>query len=264
MKLAVCIDKAVFSVRQPITLTLTHRSIYIEHKDLRPKMRCISTDNGGLCQTCIPNGSVSRSCNLATFRRFERSKLVILTSRTYSIGERPASMCCRRYHIWRSGSSLGLVYFEPSDWRQQWQRRLGKGMANHSLHKREIKGVQYFRILQNHISACNSHMPEDETLFYQSTLTALHKPNHRDLGFLQQWMRRSDMGGVYLVGQDSDTWSDPDLSDLVALQARHADDPFTTWVTDKAVHWWHRVVGRYLRASKLETPSDINDFITYL
>ncbi len=67
-------------------------------------------------------------------------------------------------------------------------------------------------------------------------------------------MKRPDMGCVYLLGLDSDTWSEPDKSDLIALQARHADDMFTAWITDSAVHWWHSVAGKYLRASKSKNP----------
>ena len=57
------------------------------------------------------------------------------------------------------------------------------------------------------------------------------------------------MGGVYLVGRDSEVWSGPDDSDLVALQARRADDPFTAWVTNRAIHCWHRFAGKYLRVN---------------
>ncbi|KAF6234304.1 hypothetical protein HO173_007498 [Letharia columbiana] len=87
----------------------------------------------------------------------------------------------------------------------------------------------------------------NEALLHQTALAGLQKPNPRDLSFLQQWMESVSMGNVRLVGQDSDVWSKPDKSDLIALQARHADDPLTAWVTNTGVHWWHQVVGKYLR-----------------
>lgn len=89
----------------------------------------------------------------------------------------------------------------------------------------------------------------DEALLHQTTLASLGPPNLHDLAFLQEWMKRPSMGNVYLLGQDSDIWSNPDIPDLIALNARRADDPFTAWVTNKAVHWWHRIVGKYLRVS---------------
>lgn len=57
------------------------------------------------------------------------------------------------------------------------------------------------------------------------------------------------MGNVYLLGRDSETWSKPDSSDLIALNARHTDDPFTGWLADTMMHAYHRVVGRFLRVS---------------
>ena len=59
------------------------------------------------------------------------------------------------------------------------------------------------------------------------------------------------MGNVYLVGQEGDIWSKPDMSDLIALGSQNADDPFTAFVKSKGVHWWYRVVGRYLRVIDL-------------
>ena len=91
----------------------------------------------------------------------------------------------------------------------------------------------------------------DEALLQQITLASLRSPNPRDLAFLQEWMIRPTMGNVYLLGRDSDIWSNPDISDLIALNSRHADDHFTAWVTNNAVHWWHRVAGKHLRVSPL-------------
>ena len=60
-------------------------------------------------------------------------------------------------------------------------------------------------------------------------------------------MRRPSMGGVYLIGEDSEIWSNPDMRDIVALRANHVDDPCTKWIADRAVRWWHRIVGKYIR-----------------
>ena len=59
------------------------------------------------------------------------------------------------------------------------------------------------------------------------------------------------MGNVYLLGQDSDIWSNATiLPDLVSLNARAADDGFTKWVTDTLVYWYHQVLGHFLRVSR--------------
>ena len=91
----------------------------------------------------------------------------------------------------------------------------------------------------------------DETLFYQTHIAALPKPNLRDLAFLQEWMKRPKMGNVYLLGQDSDIWEQPDILDLIALNARQSQDPLTTWMADDVVHWYHKVLGRLFRVSTL-------------
>ena len=49
------------------------------------------------------------------------------------------------------------------------------------------------------------------------------------------------------MGRDSETWSNSDKADLIALSARTAEDAFMTWVADRAVHWWHQYIGRFLK-----------------
>lgn len=87
----------------------------------------------------------------------------------------------------------------------------------------------------------------DAALVHQSLITGMSKPNPRDLAFLQEWMRRPSMGNVYLLGQDSDIWANPEESDLIALQARHSDSPVSRWMSDTLVHWYHQAIGRKLR-----------------
>ena len=94
---------------------------------------------------------------------------------------------------------------------------------------------------------------QDETLYYQRTLTALRKPSAHELHFLQQWMKRPTMGGVYLLGQDSDIWSNPKMSDLVTLRSTFSEDPTTLWITEHAVKWWHQIIGRHFRVNALAT-----------
>ena len=60
------------------------------------------------------------------------------------------------------------------------------------------------------------------------------------------------MGNVYLLGQDSDIWENPDVLDLIALNARREDDLFSKWVADCLVEWYHQILGRYIRVYALD------------
>ena len=70
-------------------------------------------------------------------------------------------------------------------------------------------------------------------------------------------MKRVDMGNVYLLGPDWDVWSKADASDLIAINARYSDDLFTAWVTEKAVLWWHQIIGKHLKVKVLFSQSKL-------
>jgi hypothetical protein len=55
------------------------------------------------------------------------------------------------------------------------------------------------------------------------------------------------MGNVYLLGQDSDMWAKPEVGDMIVLKARPVDDSLSRFVTDKMIHWYHRILGRRIR-----------------
>lgn len=55
------------------------------------------------------------------------------------------------------------------------------------------------------------------------------------------------MGNIYLLGQDSETWSRPDVLDLITLDPRLESDPFSTWVSDSLLPFYHQTVGRLFR-----------------
>lgn len=72
----------------------------------------------------------------------------------------------------------------------------------------------------------------------------------RDLQFLNKWMQRTDMGNVYLHGEDRYTWSNEEwVNDLAVLATRTTDDAFFQWVYDTAFHWFHRAFGRHFKVS---------------
>lgn len=62
--------------------------------------------------------------------------------------------------------------------------------------------------------------------------------------FLSEWLRRPDLGGVYLIGADSDIWTDPDRLDLAVLKHRHNESIFTALLSDRFIHGLHRAIFR--------------------
>lgn len=61
-----------------------------------------------------------------------------------------------------------------------------------------------------------------------------------DLNYLQKFLETDDMGPSALTGDDSSIWGhvdEPDkrAADLVALLSRQDEDPFSSWVTEKAI-----------------------------
>jgi hypothetical protein len=95
----------------------------------------------------------------------------------------------------------------------------------------------------------------DTALLQQCQIIKLQSPNSRALAFFQRWMARTEMGNVYLTGEDSDIWSQPDLPDLVALDAEMPADPLSTWASDTAIHWYHQIIGKHFKVSLDETTS---------
>jgi hypothetical protein len=99
--------------------------------------------------------------------------------------------------------------------------------------------------LPGKIQNANSHI--DEAVLVQSMLMKLKSPRARNLQYLQVWMERPTMGNVYLLGADSDIWSDPNVWDLIALDQRPANDMFSAWVSDSVLPVYHRAIGRLFK-----------------
>jgi hypothetical protein len=83
----------------------------------------------------------------------------------------------------------------------------------------------------------------DKAVLQQTAMARLEKPNPRDLRFLNEWLERPDMGGVFLEGQDSDVWERPDRLDLVVLKARRNESLLSAWMSDRFIHWYHQTIG---------------------
>ena len=72
-------------------------------------------------------------------------------------------------------------------------------------------------------------------------------------------MKRPTMGGVYLLGRDSDVWSNPNQRDLIALNAQEKNDMFSSWVTKSFIYKYHQSVGQYFRVSFSHLSSSARD-----
>jgi len=77
----------------------------------------------------------------------------------------------------------------------------------------------------------------NKALKLQSSLTSMPEPSKYDLEYIQRYMETRDMGPLIMTGPDADIWgsvAEPKLHvpDLVALRARHNEDPFSKWITN--------------------------------
>lgn len=68
-------------------------------------------------------------------------------------------------------------------------------------------------------------------------------PNKCDVEFLRRWFKDKNMGDYPLVGEDSDLWKTSRPSELVALKARKAEDPLSTFFLRRVYLWWHDCIG---------------------
>lgn len=80
----------------------------------------------------------------------------------------------------------------------------------------------------------------DEAIIQQYHILRMPPPGQKDLTYVQKFLESDDMGPSALTGDDSSIWGHLDephrrSADLVALLGRQDEDPFSTWVTEKAV-----------------------------
>jgi hypothetical protein len=81
------------------------------------------------------------------------------------------------------------------------------------------------------------------TIMQLAYISKLAKPNSYDLDFLRKWLKRPNMGNFPLIGRDRNSWGDEKEGDFIALCARHGEDIFSKWFTDKVIPWFHNIVG---------------------
>lgn len=103
----------------------------------------------------------------------------------------------------------------------------------------------------------------NKTLKLQYFLTSMPEPSEYDLEYIQQYMESRDMGPLIMTGPDADIWgsvaeSKSHVSDLVALRARHNEDPFSKWVTGTGMKIFFRCGGHRWRK-----PSPVDGRVFY-
>jgi hypothetical protein len=90
------------------------------------------------------------------------------------------------------------------------------------------------------VLTCESGL--DEALLSAKQLAQQDGPLARDMSYLQQWMKRPDMGYVYLLGADSDVYEKPDLKELVNFKRDQGRNNLAARVVaDFAVRMWRKM-----------------------
>ncbi|KAF2638242.1 hypothetical protein P280DRAFT_491706 [Massarina eburnea CBS 473.64] len=80
----------------------------------------------------------------------------------------------------------------------------------------------------------------NKTLIRQHEILKISEPEKGDLGRLQEFLQNPEMGPLALKGPDASLWGSVHRresyeSDLIALRSRLKEDPFSSWVAEKAV-----------------------------
>ncbi|KAH6677396.1 hypothetical protein B0J14DRAFT_341472 [Halenospora varia] len=94
----------------------------------------------------------------------------------------------------------------------------------------------------------------NEQLTRVSFLTGLGQPKAYDLEFLHKWLERPKMGNFPLRGPDQHSWSAEYTHDLLAIARRESSDPFSRWLSDSFIPFFHNILGKKFKNSLAEDP----------
>jgi hypothetical protein len=84
-------------------------------------------------------------------------------------------------------------------------------------------------------------MNTDKALLSAQRLAREESPLARDMAYLKQWMKRSDMGYVYLLGADSDIYEAPEVSEMVAIKRHKGHGLAARVVADAGIRMWRKM-----------------------
>jgi hypothetical protein len=94
----------------------------------------------------------------------------------------------------------------------------------------------------------------DKELMRQNYLSGIKRPRSYDLKFLRSWFERPKMGDFPLRGPDQDAWSPDKTYDLLAIQRRESSDPFSRWLADSLVPFFHNCFAKRFKQPLPEDP----------
>lgn len=94
----------------------------------------------------------------------------------------------------------------------------------------------------------------DKGLVQQTYLSEIKNPRSYDLEFLRSWFERPKMGNFPLRGPDQDAWSPDKTYDLLAIQRRESSDPFSRWLADNLVPFFHNCFAKRFKQPLPEDP----------
>ncbi|KAF2658215.1 hypothetical protein K491DRAFT_690369 [Lophiostoma macrostomum CBS 122681] len=84
----------------------------------------------------------------------------------------------------------------------------------------------------------------NEALLLQTMLAKQPAPIERDLTFLQNWMKRTTMGCVYLLGYDRDVWTKTPREELVVVRSNDGHTFAARIIGDWVAYWAYRLTRR--------------------
>ncbi|KAI0384842.1 hypothetical protein F5Y04DRAFT_277577 [Hypomontagnella monticulosa] len=82
----------------------------------------------------------------------------------------------------------------------------------------------------------------NEALMQVTTISQAQKPRERDINLLREWLRRPDMGGLFLKGIESEIWKEVNGNDFIS-PANEDIDGFNSLVTSPIINIYHRLYG---------------------
>jgi hypothetical protein len=93
----------------------------------------------------------------------------------------------------------------------------------------------------------------DETLLLQRLLAKEDARLSRNKSFLHDWMERTTMGFVCLLGADSDVYDKPYSPDLIAIKRHQGHHLATSALADFLVRFWRRTVLRDTKVGSVDS-----------
>ncbi|PMD64443.1 uncharacterized protein K444DRAFT_520979 [Hyaloscypha bicolor E] len=186
-------------------------------------------------------GIMAQHHDLAILRRFNtlnvkdllyrQAELVHLESELHCIAEDDQGIPDRAFYArdWWS-----LAESEDDNEKRQWSKMLQ---------------------IQEKLKAYN------DRLLQQVQLSRLEGPKTYDLDFLRDWLERPKMGNFPLRGLDQHAWSKENETDLVAIRRRENGEPFSRWLINTVVPYFHNRIGKRLKKPHPEEPeSEITEY----